>query len=263
MIGENIIVLEKVDSTNVYARALIAREKLTDGTVILAREQVAGKGQGANTWLSEPGKNLTLTVVLYPDFLPADQQFTLNKVVALGVLDFVFSGINDHLKPTPSHAGKRKPVVSIKWPNDIYADDRKIAGILIEHQVMGNNLASSVIGIGLNINQITFPQALPNPVSLSQITGVNYNIDQCMKDLCRSLDLRLMVLRESGPGFIDEIYAAHLLGYDHWQPFQVGSELMEGKILGVDAVGRLIILNRNGETVGYSHHEISYIIGGK
>jgi BirA family biotin operon repressor/biotin-[acetyl-CoA-carboxylase] ligase len=257
MIGKNIIILQKVDSTNVYARELITRERPAECTVIMAREQSAGKGQGSKSWISEPGKNLTMTIILFPDFIPADQQFTLNKVISLGVLDFVFSAINDQLQREQHPERKRKPVVSIKWPNDIYVDDRKIAGILIEHQVMGSKLATSIIGIGLNINQISFPGTLPNPVSLSQVTGGSYDIDQVMNDLCRSMDLRLMALIESGSQFMDEAYATHLFGYNKWQSFLVGNELTEGKILGVDAVGRLLVLNKTGEAILYNHYEIT------
>ncbi len=132
------------------------------GFALMAREQTAGRGQRGNSWEAEPGKNITLSVMLRPDNLPALRQFEISEAVALGVADTVESlGIEG---------------VAVKWPNDIYVGDRKIAGILIENSIRGANIAYSVAGIGLNVNQTEFRSDAPNPVSIAQLTGRSYDL---------------------------------------------------------------------------------------
>jgi BirA family biotin operon repressor/biotin-[acetyl-CoA-carboxylase] ligase len=260
MIGNNIIELAEVDSTNLFANQLLKEKRPVEGTVAWALEQSAGKGQGANKWTSETGKNLTFTILLYPGFLPADQQFFLNKVISLGVMDYVFSAVGDQKRVNTGDKKYDPPVISIKWPNDIYAGNRKIAGILIEHQILGNRIGASVIGIGLNINQTAFPEDVPNPVSLKQLTGVDYDLRQELVAVCRAIDLRWMVLKEIGPATLDHTYASHLLGYGLERTYNVAGKLMEGVIVGVDNYGKLILHLQEGQYLALSHEEVKYII---
>lgn len=150
--GVTIDILEQTDSTNNRA----AESRYGAGDVVIAERQEAGRGQRGNSWSSTPGENLTFSVVLRPDFLPAERQFRISKAVALAVAD------------TIAEAGLRP---AIKWPNDIYIGDRKVTGILIENDLMGPYLSRSVIGIGLNVNQTRFDPALPNPTSLAAEAG--------------------------------------------------------------------------------------------
>jgi len=168
----NIIPIETVDSTNSYLKELARSQSLEEGTVVAARNQTAGKGQRGNAWESEAGKNITCSILLYPSFLPVQQYFLLSEAVSLGVkktLDAYTAGI------------------TVKWPNDIYHNERKIAGILIENELTGNQLSSSVAGIGVNINQERFLSDAPNPVSLKQITGREQDTDMIMKELIENI----------------------------------------------------------------------------
>jgi BirA family biotin operon repressor/biotin-[acetyl-CoA-carboxylase] ligase len=127
-----IIEIAKVDSTNLYAERLVNEQNVPEGTIILTHEQTAGKGQGENVWLSEPFKNLTISMILYPRFLPIDQQFLLNEAVSLGVIDFIHT-----LLPQGS--------CKVKWPNDICYNSSKLAGILINNTISGSSFVTSII----------------------------------------------------------------------------------------------------------------------
>ncbi len=151
-LGFPLIHLASVDSTNKYAAAILHKQDAGEGTVILADVQTSGKGQGDNIWLSDSGLNLLCSIILKPDFLPAYKQFYLSMCVATGIYDC----LND--------LGIQSQV---KWPNDILIKGKKVAGILIENTILSQNLLTSVIGIGLNVNQVSFPPGIPNAASLA------------------------------------------------------------------------------------------------
>ena len=139
--GNSVIHLTSVDSTNKYAATLLRKENIPEGTVILADVQTHGKGQGGNTWLSDKDLNLLFSLILKPDFLPAYKQFYLSMSIASGIHDCMADlGIRSW----------------IKWPNDILIQDKKVAGILIENTIQFQNIQTSIVGIGLNVNQVTF-----------------------------------------------------------------------------------------------------------
>ncbi|MCM1503771.1 MAG: biotin--[acetyl-CoA-carboxylase] ligase [Muribaculum sp.] len=159
--------LDSVKSTN-SSLAEIADEAL-NGTVVVARAQTAGRGQRGNSWEAEPGKNLTFSILLKPDGIDAVNQFRISEAVALGVVDALRSEV-----PFPQR-------VAVKWPNDIYFDDRKICGILIENSLMGKTIKHSIAGIGINVNQREFVSDAPNPVSLWQIKGSETQLEPFLK----------------------------------------------------------------------------------
>jgi len=175
-LGETLSFLPRVDSTNNYAMAQIRAGLAKHGNGYFAAEQTAGKGQRGKGWQAEPGANIILSLVLQPHWLQVSRQFHLSAAVALGCYDFFHSLAGDD--------------TSLKWPNDIYWRDRKAGGILIENLLSGNSWQFSVAGIGLNINQTHFPDALANPVSLRQITGREWDVPHLIKELCRCLQLR-------------------------------------------------------------------------
>ena len=175
IIGSKIEKHDILPSTNEYATQLLAQEDVIEGTVIVAKYQTAGKGQGLHTWDSDDGKNLLFSIILYPDrVLPEDQIF-ITMAVSLGVCDF----LNDFFKGS-----------QIKAPNDIYYNNHKIAGILIENTIVEGIINSCVVGIGLNVNQTTFPSNLPNPISIANITGREQNTEDCLNKLLVCLDKR-------------------------------------------------------------------------
>jgi BirA family transcriptional regulator, biotin operon repressor / biotin---[acetyl-CoA-carboxylase] ligase len=162
-------VLDTVDSTNNYAMAKIAAAKAKDGMAFFAKNQTDGKGQRGKQWQSQPRQNIILSVVFAADTLKLPQPYLFNMLMATTVQQFF-----------TEYAIKN---TTIKWPNDIYWCDRKAGGILIENNYTGKNWNWAVVGIGLNINQLEFNPLLPNPTSLQQITGNNYDVLLLAKQL--------------------------------------------------------------------------------
>lgn len=170
----HIIRLDNVDSTNTYLSGIASNSP--HGTCVLADRQSTGRGQRGNTWESEPGKNLTFSVLLRPDGLHASQQFRISQAVSLAITDTL-----DGFLPEGIEA-------KVKWPNDIYVGNRKICGILIENTLCGAAIQHSIIGIGLNINQRDFLSDAPNPVSLYQLTRK----DTCINDILEGILSRIL-----------------------------------------------------------------------
>ena len=241
-----IIELTSTDSTNSFAERLLKEKEVREGTIIWAHEQTAGKGQGENVWLSEPGKNLTVTMILYPRFLPVDRQFLLNKAISLGVIDFVHT-----LLPPES--------VKIKWPNDICHHYSKLGGILISNIITGNRFNTSVIGIGININQTRFEPTLPNPVSVKQIILQETDPVHALNVLIEMLDKRYDQLKNGGENFLDLEYKNNLLGVNEKRSFKRDKEIFTGIICDVDHYGRLIIETPAKEQIAFSHGEIEFL----
>ena len=159
--NETFIHLNETHSTNSYLRELIMREKeQPEGTVVITDYQTAGRGQKGNSWESERGKNLTFSILLHPNHIPPGKQFILSQLISIAIV-----GV---LKKYDRH-------FTIKWPNDIYWKEKKIAGMLIEVDLTGSSLSNAIIGIGININQRHFKSDAPNPVSLTQITGKEHS----------------------------------------------------------------------------------------
>ena len=239
--GQTLIQLNKVESTNKFASELLADSEVLEGTVINAVEQTSGRGQRGNSWISEPGKNLTLSIILKPSFLPAIMQFQLNKALSLAVRDFFLKfNIND---------------VTVKWPNDIYINGNKASGILIENQLKNARITCSIAGIGININQEQFLGNF-NAISLKEITGMEYNLQDCLAILCESVEKRYLQLR-AGHNLDDE-YLQHLYRYNIPSDFLVGELLMKGKITGISPEGKLIIEHGGGVLKKYDLKEISF-----
>lgn len=268
MIGSPILELQRVDSTNVYANSLLEKADLNEGTVIWAHEQFDGKGQNSNKWESEAGKNLTFTIILKPVFLRPDRQFLLTKAISLGVLDFIRNSMRMSDPDNTSERADRSPhgvdagetVFCIKWPNDIFITKHKIAGILIENKIFGNCLEVSVVGIGVNINQSVFNHSTPYPMSMIHLLHREIELKAALQSACRSIDHWYSILRE---GFISELdlaYNRHLLGFEEWRNFVSHGSIVEGKITGVDPLGRLLITTRDEQLMAYNHKEIEYLL---
>ena len=246
---------DTVDSTN--TRLLADKAGLPDKSVYAALYQTAGRGQKGNRWESRSGENLTFSVLLKPGFLPVSDQFLLSQIVALGLLDYL--------------KGKGL-AATIKWPNDIYAGDRKICGTLIENSLADGRIAASVAGIGLNLNQTLFDPSLPNPTSLSLQTGLRYDVKAELPKLLECLFAYYDKL--SSPyarnGF-DAMYLEHLYRRGEWRGFEElpASEIptehrsgrrIEARILGIDPEARLLLEHRDGTLRHYGFKEIKYVL---
>jgi len=244
-IGKNRISLNSVDSTNNYARDLLAKERPPEGTIITATEQFHGRGQMGNAWKTEAGKNIILSLILYPEFLDADKQFFLNMAVALAIKDFCEFALKDE--------------IHIKWPNDIYYHDRKLGGVLIENTISGNRITSSVIGIGINVNQTEFDESLPNPVSFSQIQSTVFDIGSLTDELSAYLEKYYLQLRQLHFNFLDKAYTESLYRYQKTYEFKKGEQLFKGEINGVTKEGKLII-HSGGKEMRFAFKEVEYVI---
>ena len=237
-IGSSFIELQSVDSTNNYARQLIHAACLPDrqglalhGVAIFAHEQVAGKGQRGKVWATERGSNIVLSIIINPQPLQLVQQFHLNACLAVAVHDF-FS----------NYAGEE---TKIKWPNDLYWQDRKAGGILIESIVRSQESKPgswewAIAGIGININQTSFSGDLFNPVSLKQITGKDFNPVELAKELCAVIELRYAELNEDGFENIYNTYLNYLYKINDRVKLKKGNIVFEALIKGVTPTGKLI-----------------------
>ncbi len=243
-VGTNHISLQSVDSTNSYAKNLIGDKKPPEGTLITAEEQSAGKGQAGSRWQAEPGHNLTASYILYPGFLSADKQFFLNMAVSLAVRELC-EEITGH-------------EIRIKWPNDIYYRNKKLAGILIENIISGSQISSSVIGIGLNVNQTTFGPDLPNPTSVKLITGQEIKLDTVISKLNSYIEKYYLQLRQLHFNFLDKGYTVHLYKYNQTATFRKNGQEFRGEISGVTKEGKLII-ESNGRYYRFGLKEVEYV----
>ncbi len=226
-VGQTLLEVPQVDSTNAHAQVLLSKSKPAAGTVISTYCQTAGRGQIGSSWESEPGKNISLSVIFHPDFLAAKDQFQLNQCISLAVFDLVKNSLPD------------RPV-SIKWPNDIYVGARKIAGILIQNSLVNTQIRSTVAGIGININQTTFVTNPPNPTSLRLETGRDHPLDDLVPQLCEHLEGRYLQLKAGKIVPLRHDYLRHLYRFGEPASYQRPSgETFQGTILGIDELGRL------------------------
>ncbi len=246
IIGSKVIFKHSLESTNNYASDLLKQENLPEGTVIHSNYQTAGRGQQGNTWESEAGKNLLLSVILYPLKIKPEDQFLISMAVSLGVLDFVKSLMRG---------------CTIKWPNDIFAADRKIGGLLIENSILNNKIISSVTGIGLNINQVDFPRYVPNAVSVKMITGKDYDLRDSLRQLLSRLDRRYRQLLSEKSQRMRNEYISSVYGFMEWRTYRTISEgNLYGKIIGITQSGQLMIEDEDGAVNNFNFKEIEFII---
>jgi BirA family biotin operon repressor/biotin-[acetyl-CoA-carboxylase] ligase len=244
-IGANHISLETVDSTNTYAKNLLGGKKPSEGTLITTEEQSAGRGQAGSQWLSIPGLNLTASYILYPAFLSADKQFFLNMAISLAVRELC-EDVTGH-------------EIRIKWPNDIYHRNKKLAGILIENTISGSQITSSVVGIGLNVNQTSFDPDLPNPTSVKLITGQELSIETIILKLNAYIEKYYLQLRHLHFNFLDKGYTVHLYRYHQTASYsRAGGQVFRGEITSVTKEGKLII-ESNGKELRFGMKEVEYL----
>jgi len=242
-IGNTIVKLKEIDSTNNYASTLIEEETAENGLIITAQYQNQGRGQRENKWESKSGKNLLLSLAIFPDFIPIEKQFIISKAISLAIADTLSKYTDD---------------IKIKWPNDIYFRDKKIAGILIENVIMGSNLSQCIAGMGININQKRFSPTLPNPVSLSQIINQELNTDKILEELITHLNHRYDQLKSGFIKDINEEYLQRLYLLNIPHSYTARNNVFVGKILGVSEQGKLIIQTEPGQNLEFNFKEVEF-----
>jgi len=245
-VGQNFVTLKEVDSTNNFLKQLASNSKpVIEGTVIMAENQTAGRGQQQNGWHAEPGKNLTFSLLLKPSFLPVTQQFDLVRAVSLGVFDALHPLLGDGLK--------------IKWPNDIYYGNRKLGGMLIENMIQGGQIKNAIVGIGLNINQEKFPDYLPNATSVKQILQQDYDLKTLLSDICRHIEAYYLNLKAGKVLFVRETYLTRLYWLNEQKKYKSKDGQFAGTIKSVKDNGILVVENNNHEELEFSLKEIEFV----
>ncbi len=232
-IGKMLLELPSCSSTNDYALDLLSKSKPKDGTVILTFCQTQGRGQVGSEWVSEPYKNIAFTCILFPEFLNPKEQISLNQAIALAVSNLL--------------ARYTEKEVNVKWPNDIYINEHKIAGILIQNILSSNKFSTSIVGIGINVNQVQFPEELSLATSLINETGHTFDLKDLVYELCDCLNEQYERLMNRQLKSIHLDYLNRLYRYQEWSFFEKEpGNIFKGKIVGISAAGKLQIENSTG-----------------
>lgn len=237
--------IDETTSTNDDAR----NPRYRHGDIVWAERQTAGRGQRGHTWTSPEGVNLTFSLVLEPRFLPVEEQFLLSEVIALALTDtFKKCGITTR----------------IKWTNDIYAGDRKLVGMLIEHTLAEGHLARTVAGIGINVNQIRFDPSLPNPTSMAQVTSRTFDRHEVLGMFHTYCMERYEQLRNGDREVIQNNYRERMYRLGQRCPFRLPDGTpFEAIIEGVWPAGELLLRHDDGTLRAYLFREVEFVIKGK
>jgi BirA family biotin operon repressor/biotin-[acetyl-CoA-carboxylase] ligase len=243
-IGLEHVHLDTTPSTNEWLRAYLRQHPgVPEGLVVTAHHQTAGRGQREREWIAQPGQNLTTSILLKPTFLAAGALFYLNKAVALAVRDTLAAFLPD---------------AQLKWPNDIYAQNRKLAGILIETSV-SSRVQWVIVGIGINVRQLDFGPSAPFAASIASLSQQNPTVEGITHALCIHLEHRYLQLRAGQFTEIDAQYHQHLLGYQTEVSFEHEGKLLTGTCLGVDENGKILIALHDHTGV-YQTGEINWLM---
>ncbi len=230
-------------STNDICAEFVTAGQGENGLVIATDYQTNGRGQGANLWVSDKGENLIISVLLDTSFLAVSQQFYLNMVVCLSILEVLKNFLGENVK--------------IKWPNDIYYSDKKVCGVLIQNILKGTSMEYSIVGIGINVNQVEFSPE--NAASLRMITGKWYKLQTIFELTGEKLEKYYLLLKDGNNESLKRLYLKNLLWYQEAHNFALKSgEEIKGMITDVEESGRLII--KSGEVIHrFGYQEIRFV----
>jgi len=246
-LGEHmqIIKLDATDSTNVFLKNLSVQKTLIDFTTVVAKHQVKGRGQRGSSWYSEEGKNLTFSVFKKVDSLDVGHQFGISMCTSLAL----YKCLKQY----------NIPGLFVKWPNDIMSGDKKVCGILIENTLSGGVIESSIIGIGLNVNQTTF-EGLEKASSLQLISGQAFNLEELLANIVLVLKHQFNEFQKNGFDMLKEAYEDVLFRKDIPSTFEDSkNQRFTGIIRGVSKIGRLQIELEKGCTVNFDLKEVSLL----
>lgn len=241
----HVVLLEETGSTNDYALEMIARGKPVEGTVYLAVNQTSGRGLDGNSWESQPGMNLTFSIVTYPVYLLPELQFYMTKSFSVSLCRVLRSFLGEGIK--------------IKWPNDIYYKDSKIAGMLIQNGIQGNRFIYCVAGVGLNVNQQDFPARIPNPVSMKMVTGIHYNLDHVLASICQEVSLGLRGLETGMTDTLDREYLDALYRFREPAAYRLNGKALQATITGVSRYGHLVLETGDGQVLECDLKEVEFV----
>ena len=241
-----ILRFDELNSTNVYLYDKISEKHDISDTVVVAAHQTEGRGMDKNRWESEAGKNLLFSIALNVNFLEASNQFKISQAVSVAIVE-TLSQFIDNQK------------LSIKWPNDIYFGDKKLAGMLIQNTVEGRMMGVSIIGIGLNVNQLSFSKDIPNPISLKMITGKDFDLENLLNLLIINIKKSVESLKsEKNQEEINEIYISKSYRFGIWADYFYKNEIKSLKINGFDKYGRLLLSDKEGAEIVCDVKELQF-----
>ncbi len=244
IIGSTISFIKDLPSTNTYLSEMLRKKKPAEGLVVHTNFQSAGKGQKGNRWESQDGKNLLFSIILYPDIIRPTEHFLISMAVSLGIYDLLIEIVPD---------------CRIKWPNDIFADDGKIGGILIENSIRDGLIKNTVAGIGLNVNQTDFPRDIPNPISIKSITGKDHDTGSLLLKLIRKLDRRYKELLSGKYKKLRTDYVSSLYCLYELRRFQTSAGHLTGRIISVTDNGYLQVEDQEKMIHEFAFKEIDFI----
>lgn len=239
--GKHIVSLPSCHSTNELMAQMSAKNQMHEGAMIITKHQTKGKGQRGNQWNSPEGKNLTFSIFLKPNFLKPLQQFELNRMVSLSLLDVV-----KNLSPEAK--------VFVKWPNDLILNKKKVAGILIENSINQNEISESIIGIGLNVNQTE--DLLSTATSLAKQFEKEFELEKVLLEIVQRLEHYYLILRSGDFRFIHETYESKLYLKDKVAYYEDAIGKFNGIIRKVHPDGVLEIEDESGVFKKYQFKEV-------
>lgn len=243
-----IINLPSTKSTNTHLSSIASEAE--EYTVVTTDAQTDGRGQRGNSWESEPGKNLTFSVLLKPEHILATDQFIISQAVSVAIACVLAKKVNNNGE------------VSVKWPNDIYVDNQKICGILIENSLMGSRIRHSIVGIGLNVNQKQFKSDAPNPVSLIHVTGEEtdrvFLLDEICSAICRTME---STKSENGRNDIIAMYKSMIWHREGVHKYRIpGGETFRAEIVDIAPSGHITLRDTDGTDRIFAFKEVQYIL---
>jgi len=239
----NIIRLDEIDSTNRYLKEY----KPEDGeemTVAVAYYQTAGKGQGSHTWEGEKGKNLLFSIMVHPHWVPVSRQFVLSMAEALAIKEALDSYTDG---------------ITLKWPNDVYWNDKKISGTLIETSIDSKGIKTCIFGTGININQVEFHSDAPNPVSLAQILGREVDKEEVLQRILEAFERYYELLRRADYMDISGIYHLALYRRKGYHRYEDKDGEFDGAFVEVEDDGHLILHDKQGCIRSYAFGELKFL----
>ena len=241
-----ILHFDGINSTNVYLYDKMAEKTDIADMVVVAAHQTAGRGMDKNRWESEAGKNLLFSIALSVNYLEAENQFKISQAVSVAMVETLSQFVYNQK-------------LFIKWPNDIYFDDKKLAGMLIQNTIEGKMMGLSIIGIGLNVNQIEFSKDIPNPISLKMISGKDFNLEHLLNLLIKKIkdSVESLVSKENQEE-INEKYILKSYRFGIWSDYLYQNQVKTLKINGFDKYGRLLLQDKEGADIVCDVKELQF-----
>jgi len=237
--------LKSTDSTNTFLIEKVSAQNV-ENIVVYADAQSHGKGLGSNTWESEPFKNLTFSIALNTTFIEVGNQFQLSQSIAVALHKFLSNYLNIN-------------ELFIKWPNDILFDNQKLSGVLISNMLKNNKMHLSIVGIGINVNQVEFQDWPTHPISMKMITGKEFDLETLLHSVVESIYETLELLRSDGYPAINDYYLKYLYRYHQWGNYSIDGEIKCLFMKGLDSFGRLLLLDEGSNELAFDVKQIKFV----